>query len=422
MAKMSTRQYFNFTHIFNSEEDRDSTLSQIRETLSKLDELSAQYDTEPSSLNFELIEQREIEASPFNGYIGYTLFEYQITIEFTPPCLNGWELSAVIDFENDLPLIRKAHIDPNTEIPQEFTQVDHKRCDHCGHRRKRKQSFIVFNEEEGYKVVGSACVKEFLGLEYGKVKSLVDMIRTNWSQYLPPADENDGRDDMFAPRERKTHSSTLGYLTAVIRQIKEEGWLSKSKAYETQSVSTAAKAWWVFEPVRDQYNRIISRPEPPTEEEKEEAAKAQEWAKNIEVTNEYTQNIKNLANMKYFPKKYDGFVASIVNGYRKTLGAPKKENPFANSVHVGTKGQRTTFTVKVYSISSFESNFGTKWVINFLTNDGNALTWFCTSPDKADQLERLRQEDKEFELTGTVKDHSEFRNTKQTIVNRCKVS
>lgn len=62
-----------------------------------------------------------------------------------------------------------------------------------------------------------------------------------------------------------------------------------------------------------------------------------------------------------------------------------------------------------------ESEFGGCNLYTFETNEGNILNWFtATEPDELIEGQR-------FLLTGTVKEHKEYKKTKQTILTRCKI-
>ena len=86
-----------------------------------------------------------------------------------------------------------------------------------------------------------------------------------------------------------------------------------------------------------------------------------------------------------------------------------------NSEWIGEKGSRYTFENVIFvSRRGFNGRFGYSNVYTFRTEEGNLLTWFSTV-----------NVDKEvgdvFTLAGTVKDHSEYKGIKSTVLSRCKV-
>lgn len=92
----------------------------------------------------------------------------------------------------------------------------------------------------------------------------------------------------------------------------------------------------------------------------------------------------------------------------------------ARSNYVGTVGEKLTATVTWEGSTYFErrsySGYGTEtcYIHSFRDTSGNKLVWKTT---KGLSLE----EGQTVSLTGTVKDHSEYHNEKQTVLTRCRV-
>lgn len=85
-----------------------------------------------------------------------------------------------------------------------------------------------------------------------------------------------------------------------------------------------------------------------------------------------------------------------------------------NSQWVGQIGSRDSFNVTLVSKRGFQGQYGYSNVYTFRTEDGNILTWFST-------VEVEKEPGDQFTLVGTVKDHTEYKNIKQTILSRCKI-
>jgi len=87
-------------------------------------------------------------------------------------------------------------------------------------------------------------------------------------------------------------------------------------------------------------------------------------------------------------------------------------NEQKQSQYVGQLKERITIDhPEVQVISSYETEFGYTYIHKIKDEDGNVFIWKSSSGSysKADKI------------VGTVKDHSEFRGVKQTILTRCKV-
>jgi len=84
-----------------------------------------------------------------------------------------------------------------------------------------------------------------------------------------------------------------------------------------------------------------------------------------------------------------------------------------NSQHVGTVGKRATFAVEVDRVAHFESMYGIVWIVTMRDEAGNALVSKSTS-FRAERGKKLT-------IKATVKEHSEYRDEKQTVIQRIKV-
>lgn len=98
---------------------------------------------------------------------------------------------------------------------------------------------------------------------------------------------------------------------------------------------------------------------------------------------------------------------------------PKEENPV--SEYVGNIGERISTQVTLEHIFAYERcayrGYGTEYVriYKFRDDNGNVLVWNTTG------FLKLQDGDK-VTITGTVKEHSEYKGEKQTSLQRCKVS
>lgn len=98
-----------------------------------------------------------------------------------------------------------------------------------------------------------------------------------------------------------------------------------------------------------------------------------------------------------------------------------EETRKANSQYIGNAGEKLEIKA-VYLFSAFfkvqdfynRNSYTTVYIHNFSDENGNTLIW---------KTERSINIEKGFAVTikGTIKDHSEYKNEKQTILTRCKV-
>lgn len=81
--------------------------------------------------------------------------------------------------------------------------------------------------------------------------------------------------------------------------------------------------------------------------------------------------------------------------------------------YIGTIGSRISITATLVRDHEFGSQFGTMHIYIFETLDGNTLVWKTASA--------WLTVDKEYQIVGTVKEHSEYNKVRQTVLARCKI-
>lgn len=86
------------------------------------------------------------------------------------------------------------------------------------------------------------------------------------------------------------------------------------------------------------------------------------------------------------------------------------------SQYVGTVGERITLSATYKRCSHYDTKFGTTFVHTLVTPEGNILVW-----KTSDNLPAINGDDA-VTVTGTVKEHSEYRGDKQTVLTRCKIT
>ena len=83
------------------------------------------------------------------------------------------------------------------------------------------------------------------------------------------------------------------------------------------------------------------------------------------------------------------------------------------SKHVGTEGQRENFTVTFEDVFYIYTRFGEMRIYRFADKDKNVLVWKTTS-----RVETPLNKGQQYNITAFVKEHAEYKNEKQTVINR----
>ena len=203
----------------------------------------------------------------------------------------------------------------------------------------------------------------------------------------------------------KTYELT-NVLERTSQSIEEFGWTSGGDAYRDGTTSTASR-------VRELLESDIDA----TDYSDEEIDGAVDWATSSasESGREYLMKIGDIAKRGTATEKEIGFAVSILPSYRKFKERTELNRLYENSDWVGEEGERTTLDLEL--ISTKELEFST--LCRFLANGKDVVVWFASNPPN--EIYDGNAGDV-VTLKGTVKRHDEFKDTKQTILTRCKVA
>lgn len=321
------------------------------------------------------------------------------------PKFSGWTFVAALDV---LPEVgNMVRVMPGQSLPEKYrTEAPH--CDHCKAARNRIGHYVVKSDAGECRMVGSSCIKDFLGHQAPEhilavaqmVACLGDVMRAD---YCPGTGQPEYLD-------------LLRFLSYVACSISLRGWLGASRAREEDRAGEATKSCalaGMFHLPKECRTGCLH----PTEADRELAAKSIEWAKSIEAKSDFDHNLKVVAQSEVMPLKGAGIAAAMVFCYKReaeqSVLREKKAAQFKDSRHVGEIGKRQDFEVAVVSEHKVEGDYGTTSIYKMVDGAGNCLTWFSSSG--------CLEEGKSYVLKGTVKAHDEYRGTKQTVVTRCKV-
>jgi hypothetical protein len=334
----------------------------------------------------------------------------EVTVKYEIPKIAGWDLICIFDYEHyttengEETMAVFTNAVPEKVVPAEYQNKTEIHCEHCGHNRYRKKSFLVKHESGEYKEVGSTCLKDFLGHD-----------PQNFLWFATMEDRIGGLEEEFGMGSFGSADpiayDLIGILTMTNAMIKKYGWMSRGEAYDTMKTATA-----------DMVVEYISNPKTEIEieieeEDKEIAAKTVEYFKTLEEQdNDYIMNCMKVIKLNAVPTRRLGIACSMINAYRKHI---EKEIEKANelpSEWFGNIGSRledceVTCTFKTY----VESFYGTSTLYKFVDNDGNIFkTFYSGHTWSVEQEEKVR-------LWGTVKKHDEWNDKKETMLTRCKV-
>ena len=360
---------------------------------------------------------------------------------------NGWKFMASIDHLPNGNIIRNIS---GTDLPEKFRTIKGY-CEHCNTDRNRKSTYVVYNEKEGFKQVGKSCLFLYTGIDLNRIASAMDI----WN-FIHTYSECDG--DEYEDYDYGCKSSTcdaMEVLALAWKLVKIFGYVKKNsegistynRYYEALNYLDGSMKKYQEKRYRE-YSKFLkeNNVEFFTKEDYEMADTIRKFIMEQKITSDYINNLNVIfSNFKegdrasltgekayhykecYMDRKYTAIVISVVQMYNHTMGTLSKRKAKQNkekleSSYVGKVGERITFSIKDVSvITSWENNFGYHPVTNFIykivDKEGNIFTWktaTCIHIDKVLAGTPV--------LTGTVKEHKEYRGIKQTELQRCKIS
>lgn len=340
--------------------------------------------------------------------------------------LNDWRFVATLDPTPSGNIIRSCcHY---LEVPERYYTADAV-CEHCNTKRRRKQTFIVYNDKTGeFKQVGKSCLADFTnGLSAERV-----------AQYISFFDELIEGDAIQESTKVKPYFLTREVLKYMFETIHHFGYVKKPDFFEgydaDPNLATANRGSKYYLAAEeggyslstdtcksmlnemDKYHFNAHR-----SEIVDEVDAALAWLSKQADSNNYMHNLKIICGAEYIDSKGFGIAASLLPAYQRDLQIKhdRKQRSEAarseaeHSQYQGELGERITVkSVELKCVCANDSLYGVSFLYKMVDAEHNVYMWSTGNYFDAGS----------YKLVGTVKDHKEFRGVKQTIVTRCKLT
>jgi len=332
------------------------------------------------------------------------------------PVYSGWNLVASLEHsrvvENE---ISYNTVRMNPDYPE---NVDFRTkapiCEHCGHNRFRKNTYMLFNNQTSESVqVGSTCVKDFLGDDNP------ELIISN-ATYIDLLGKFIERCELGSFGSYTLEHSIEDVLIYTSAEIRVHGWISKGEVWNTGEASTAEHVETMLDKDPMFYTpseRKVS--ESINDSDKKLAKDAIEWMNSFDLSNpglnDYLYNCAVIVKKEIISSKDMGIGCSIVSAYKRKLEkevqvkTPKQVSTFVGDIKERLKDLELSFC----RAWRFDSSYGVVTIIRLLDVAGNVFIWKTGYFDEMEIGTKLL-------ITGTVKSHDIFKDTKQTVLTRCK--
>lgn len=358
-------------------------------------------------------------------FTGQVMAWWSVTVSGTTPTLSGWDFVAVLEplalddgtSENFVQNL------PGQICPAEFRHAVG-RCDHCNAARRRNQTFVVKNGDN-YKCVGRQCLKDFLGYN-GDPHAFA-----SWSESLAELNGicSAAEDDEWlggGGGYRENCWDLKHFLTLTACRVRLFGWVSRSVSRDSFGTkqATADVVLEILTPPTSMINRKdweeLVAEHVVSDEDAVLAETALEWAKEIPEAdrNDFLANVNLVARVGTASRKTAGVAAAILVAYNKAMERETNRLKFAarpESNWIGEIGKRIQIIkVTCDKVIMNEGHYGVTGIHKMTDGSGNDLVWFASGGEVIKAGETVH-------VSATMKDHSEYRGRKQTVLSRVTV-
>lgn len=353
----------------------------------------------------------------------YTNKKYIVDVVGKTPTIGGYSVLASIKHGDGLNIVNQAP-GSNIEIPESYW-VAKPHCEHCGHKRSRKETVLLLGQDNLIKQVGKNCLADFLRSDdwanhLGFLAEIEDSLQSS---------EGDGR-------------LSFGRMTFNVQLIIERtslalnslnvDWIGKQDRFDLirwvtgnfLGITANDKAEDARK-LNDRFGKGIIN--------QEKIDEVNEYWKNVDFSklNSFQRNLKVLYEQKELKYKQlnmavwialavlseteEGRHLKLKAAERAKLNQEQNEkNKLLN--HIGSVGEKGLFKLKIVNISTFDSQYGEGNRVLFQDENNNEAVWF-TSSSVLDF-----KKDIFLNFKATVKEHSTYKGKKQTILSRVKVA
>ena len=413
--------------------------------LEKFEKIIARYQKKGANLTFNIGEDVVEEGTLYvEDKINHCMKSFPIKVSCKRVevdgiyIINGWQFVGTIEFSELGNIIRVVDSSFEGKIPLKYLHTP-KICEHCGKIRNRKDTYLIYNVNSGeFKQVGSTCLLDYTkGLDANECASIMSCL-----DKVSILCDFDCSEELFFGNG--FDSTSFGFdraevLPLVYAYVSRYGYERMDNGQGTaQDVRICVLQEWNYlgEEMANHYESRYNSLVMPSGDEMNainEFAKA-----HLEDDFGYMRNA-SIAWLKHSIEYRDfGLVASFVSTYLKELNKNRLQalkNAQGANEYVGNVGDR--ITIKVASLRCLWTNsvevawhtYAETYFYEIKDEQGHTFVWKSSKDITWQPVARREDEElmkyaevKPLEIVATVKEHSEYRGTKQTVLTRGKVT
>lgn len=337
-----------------------------------------------------------------------------VRVNGSAPRLAGWEFVATLEHAGEAGTILRSI--PTAALGADelagYRDATPENCDHCRVSRKRIDTFIVralsdcATAKPGtLRQVGRTCLGQFLG---GASPDSVAAL----AQYQMEAGAMCESEEGGFGGGNEIEISMSELLVTTVAMVRENGWLSRTKARELDKPATADLVWSTL---TARGTKEVARARKflatITAEEEQLATEIQAYAAEhlADASSDYEHNLRVVMKLGRANARQAGLACSVYAWYRRATQTWPEKRERSNEF-VAAVGEKFSGRVTLFKVVEVSTDFGALNIHLFEDVAGNAIVWKTGSV-------RLK-EGTEFTLTGKVKKHAEYKGRKQTELTR----
>jgi hypothetical protein len=311
---------------------------------------------------------------------------------------------------------------PGFTIDPSFRTRQH--CDHCNKIRRRGKYVVFADVATGTQLqVGSTCVKDFVGHSPERLLGWLDMVQSLRAHDDVNSEYDDTNDSFGSGGSRGLvlYSREL-VIGGTIQQVTNHGFISRRKMQEVLDsnptatiVTTAIEVTdQVYNHYRhDQYHKKLIV----AQHHIDAIDPFTQWVNTKDTTETFWFNVNQAVNNTGVAFRQIAYIAAAVAMWRRETSQIAERPARLVSEYFGNVGDRVELSnLTIQRTMTFGSSFGPVHMVIATAESGVVFTWTSTTKSAHD----LKQ-DAVISLKGSIKEHREYKGTKQTVLTRCKV-
>lgn len=334
-----------------------------------------------------------------------------VTISGDVPRHRGWTVIARLDHDEEGETITSLFPglpEQDAEAARQYRALANF-CHGCAVARHRTATYLARHENGQIKQLGTTCVEPYTGLPVKGLEAL-------WRFGTLKDSDWDGEGGGI-PADLRVPVIEVLRVTAAI--VKEEGRFYSRSEQWVKALPTAdgVEAYFFDRKAPMEWKAAIDA----DADAPNTAAAVRAWAvEGYGSLSDYRHKVGQLAKGETVGPRHLPTLVSAIAGWYRDQEKEAAERAAQNSKPQGIVGERITTSATVTTVIELEGRtYGyhaqRRRLVKFQDGYGNVFVWFSSAADVPDQGD-------EVELTGTVKDHSIYGETAQTVLTRCRVA